>query len=111
MFHRARTVNEKYEKRALRQIAKALDQPGRRRRYAKGLGFALYAIAAVLIIGAFLLVSRGLLSGAWGVVAGTFGGICVGMASYLGTAMKQWSVVSIHIDRDSIEKRLNELET
>ena len=104
-------MNEKYEKKTLKQIAKVLDQPGRKRGHARVFGIALYAIAAALIGGAFLLVSRGVLSGAWGVVVAAFGGISMGVASYLGTAIKQWHVISAYIDRDSIKKRLTELET
>ena len=104
-------MNAKYEKKTLGQVIKLLDQPERRRRHARFFSFSLYAISAVFIIGAFLLVSRGVLSGTWGVVVGAFGGVSTGVASYLGTATKQWPVVSAHINRESIVKRLTELET
>jgi hypothetical protein len=72
---------------------------------------ALWVALVIAFTLLFHLASRGRLSEPVGVVVAAVIGTLIGWVLFYVTALKQWPVVRQHIDRGSIEKRLQELTT
>lgn len=104
-------MSQRYELKTLKQTVKLLDCGDRQPMRSTIFRISLLALGVITIAGSLVLVSRGIVPGAWGVVIAAFGGVFAGVGSYFGVAMKQWPIIKPHIDRGSIERRLNEIET
>lgn len=73
--------------------------------------FALWVALAIAFTVMFHLADNGSMpNDALVIVAGVIGAF-VGWILFYRTALTQWPVVRQHIDRDTVEKRLRELET
>lgn len=72
---------------------------------------AIYAVAWFALVGAFMLVMKGELLGIIAVAVASFAGILAGIAIYSGIAANQWPIVRPHINKESIEARVKQLET
>jgi len=104
-------MNRNYELKVLRQVSKLMKSEDNHPVSSAIFKVVLYVLALVAIVGSYVLVGRELLSGQWGVVIAAFGGTFIGVASYFGIAMKQWPAIRPHIDKESLEHRINEIKT
>lgn len=105
------TPDPEFEKKVLRDVVRQMKNPedtlrrqGRLKRVILGFGTAILVVA-------FFLAINGLahIIAVTGIAA--FGGCVAGFGLLLESVQKQWPVTARHIDMESVQKRLDELET
>jgi hypothetical protein len=99
------------ERKLLNELIKKLDPQGNGVLGSRLFLPALWVCLVVAFTLMFQLANRGLLSEPVLLVVAALIGTLVGWVLFYVTALKQWPVLRQHIDRASIEKRLQELET
>ncbi len=101
-------MDTRYESKVLRQLARLLDKgPGR----LETLRTTCYVVSWVAI--AFLVFSIAHNGIIWIliVVGAVIAGALAGVAAYASASLHQWPIVKQHLNRDSIDARLREIET
>ena len=99
-------LDPKYEQKVLKQTLKLFQEPEKQQRQCELLKYLLYALGTVLIVCGYVVTANWKL----GHFLNAMGGTAIGVAAFMGTAQKQWPVISPHISRESLESRLRELE-
>ena len=109
-FNRDAGVNDSYEKKTLEEALQFIEEPESFRRHARLSVFMFQSIAAALIIVAFLSALLGVWPATWSIVLGMVGGIFSGAAITTSISARTWGAVSPHIDKNSLSRRLLEIE-
>jgi len=99
------------EKKLLIELIKRLDRPGARMLEGRFFLPAIWIVLVSMFTLMFQLASRRLMSEPLLLVVAVLIGTFIGWILFYLAGIKQWPVVRRHIDRASIEKRLQELET
>ena len=100
-----------FERKILLDVVEQLKEPGQTMRKQIRLKRAIYGAGSIGLVIAFILAINNLVH----IIVTTFiagmAGSAVGFAIFLDFAQKQWPVTIKHIDMNSVEARLDELET
>lgn len=104
-------MNTHQELKMLRQLSRLLTDGEREAKKLTAKRTAVYAIAWVALVVAFMLVMKGELVVIVAVAIAGFSGIFAGIAIHSGIAAKQWPIIKPHINNESIMARVKQLET
>ena len=104
-------MDEKYELKTLKQVIRLVDEADRQQKLVQLMKVGMYLATAILIIAAYILVSREVISGKVAVIVAAFGGTFAGVGAYVSVCQKQWPVIRQYLNIESIRRRLNELKT
>jgi hypothetical protein len=103
-------MNERYELYVLRQLVKLHNQEAEQLRFLRILRWCC-DLGAWMSIGALVVLAyRGCFSALSGVLLGLATGLLAGFGFYLSSALRQWPVLRTHLNPDSIQGRIQELE-
>jgi hypothetical protein len=104
-------MNPLQELKVLRRLSQLLenDQQELKKRTMKRM--AIYAVTWLALVSAFVLVIDREPIVIVAVSMAFFAGIFAGFAFFSGTAADQWPIVKPHINSESINERLKQLET
>ena len=104
-------MDAKQELKILRPLGRLLADGERQTKKQTAILTAVYAVAWVTMVAAFMLVMKGELVNILAVATAGFAGIFAGVAIYSGIAAKQWSIIKPHINAESVVARVKQLET
>jgi hypothetical protein len=104
-------VDNRYELKVLRHIAKLLSNESRQLRMLGAIRNGCYVVSWVSIAILVASLAGNGIAGVLVVVGAAVAGALAGIAAYASVSLKQWPIMKQHISQESIVKRLKELET
>jgi len=100
-----------FERKVLQDVIEQIKEPDQTMRRQIRLKRVIYSVGSTGLLIAFILAMSDLAHAIIITFIAGMAGSAVGFATFLDFAQKQWPVTSKHIDLDSVQARLNELET
>ncbi len=104
-------IDQRFERKILLQVTKQLGDPAKTLRNQNILKWALYLGGGIGLILAYVLATRELVTPIVILFIAGVSGSAIGIGTYMSYVLKQWPITIKHIDTDSLNSRLNELET
>jgi membrane associated rhomboid family serine protease len=95
----------------LKVVAASLDGTSSQRREARAFVWGGLILGWVCMAGSMYLVLDSALSPFAGAAIAAFGGIVGGFAIFWSMSLTQWQVIKHHIDENSLNARIKEIET
>ena len=99
------------ELKVLKVVAASLDDTSSQLRKARAFVWGGLVFGWVCVAGAMFLVLDSALSPFAGAVIAAFGGGAGGFAIFWSMSLTQWEVIKHHIDEESLNARIEEIET
>src|SRR5687768_2669064 len=103
-------MNVQFERRILGQLTKILNNEERQLRLLRTLRALCYVLSWITVFGIAFLAKRPGVPVAALPIAGIIAGFLGGIGLYFSMSLRQWPVIKPHISRDSISRRLKEIE-
>jgi uncharacterized membrane protein len=99
-----------YEKKVLSDVVNQMADPVVTMEKQKRMKKAIFGVGTIGLVVAFILAMNELVHAFASAFLAAAAGIAIGFALFLEFAHKQWPITRNHIDMDSVQNRLDELE-
>jgi len=100
-----------FERKVLLDVVEQMKDPESTLHRQLRLKRVILGLGSTSLVVAFFLAINGLAHIIAVTIIAAFGGCAAGFGLFLESVQKQWPVTARHIDMESVQKRLDELET